>query len=81
MERVHILGAVNKLLVRQNSIRDERENLTPEIVIIKNGTLSRSCTEETERIGDSVQGIYKQIKQNQNFCKKCCRSKIESVYL
>ena len=42
-------------LVRQNSVREE-ENLTPEIVIIKNGTLSRSCTEETERIGDSIQG-------------------------
>jgi len=50
-------------LVRQNSVRAESSeadtgNLTPEIVIIKNGTLSRSCTEETERVGDSVQDIY-----------------------
>jgi len=51
-------------LVRQNSVRAESSeaeitgNLTPEIVIIKNGTLSRSCTEETERIGDSAQEIY-----------------------
>lgn len=54
--------AHNKL-VRQNSVRAESSeadpgNLTPEIVIIKNGTLSRSCTEETERVGDSVQEIY-----------------------
>jgi len=50
-------------LVRQNSVREE-ENLTPEIVIIKNGTLSRSCTEETERIGDSVQEIYSPCSNN-----------------
>ena len=41
-------------LVRQHSVRETE--LTPEIVIINNGTLSRSCTEETERLGDSVEG-------------------------
>jgi len=52
-------------LVRQNSVREE-ENLTPEIVIIKNGTLSRSCTEETERIGDSIQEIFTPSSNNNN---------------
>ena len=49
------LGVAASKLVRQHSVREE--NLTPEIVIIKNGTLSRSCTEETERVEDnSVEG-------------------------
>ena len=42
--------------MRAESSEADPGNLTPEIVIIKNGTLSRSCTEETERVGDSVQG-------------------------
>ena len=45
------LGVAANKLVRQHSVREE--NLTPEIVIIKNGTLSRSCTEETERVEES----------------------------
>ena len=48
------LGVAASKLVRQHSVREE--NLTPEIVIIKNGTLSRSCTEETERVEESVEG-------------------------
>ena len=47
------LGVAGKL-VRQHSVREE--NLTPEIVIIKNGTLSRSCTEETEKVEESGEG-------------------------
>ena len=43
--------------MRQTSVREEESScLTPEIVIIKTGSLSRSCTEDTDRCGDSVQG-------------------------
>ena len=48
------LGVAASKLVRQHSVREE--NLTPEIVIIKNGTLSRSCTEETERLEEPGEG-------------------------
>ena len=49
----------------ESSEAETTGNLTPEIVIIKNGTLSRSCTEETERIGDSAQGQDQQHSQPQ----------------
>jgi len=59
--------ALGGKLVRQTSVREEESScLTPEIVIIKTGSLSRSCTEDTDRCGDSVQETFSPSANNNN---------------